>query len=60
MGLVYEINEYIRTFEKRHKNLVTVITGGDSELISSHTDKKLVIYPDLVTEGLNFLLDTNV
>jgi type III pantothenate kinase len=60
MGLVYEINEYIRTFEERHKNLVTVITGGDSELISSHTEKKLVIYPDLVTEGLNFLLDTNV
>lgn len=60
MGLVYEINEYIRTFEKWHKKLVTVITGGDSELISSHTDKKLEIYPDLVTEGLNFLLDTNV
>ena len=60
MGLVYEINEYIRTFEERYRNLVTVITGGDSELISSHTEKKLVIYPDLVTEGLNFLLDTNV
>lgn len=60
MGLVYEINEYIRTFEKRHKKLVTVITGGDSELISSRIDKKIFIYPDLVTEGLNFLLDTNV
>jgi len=60
MGLVYEINEYIRTFDERHKKLVTVITGGDSELISSRTERKVLIYPDLVTEGLNFLLDTNV
>ncbi|MFZ2285583.1 MAG: type III pantothenate kinase [Bacteroidales bacterium] len=60
MGMVYEINEYIRTFEEKHEKLITVITGGDSELLSSRTDKKLFIYPDLVTEGLNFLLDTNV
>ena len=60
MGMVYEINEYIRTLEERHEKLVTVITGGDSELLSSRTDRKLFIYPDLVTEGLNFLLDTNV
>ena len=60
MGMVYEINEYIRTFEEKHKKLVTVITGGDSELISSRTERKVLIYPDLVTEGLNFLLDTNV
>lgn len=60
MGLVYEINEYIRTFDGKHDKLVTVITGGDSELISSRTEKKVIIYPDLVTEGLNFLLDTNV
>jgi len=60
MGMAYEINEYIRTFEESHEKLVTVITGGDSELLSSRTDRKLFIYPDLVTEGLNFLLDTNV
>ncbi|MCK7538905.1 MAG: type III pantothenate kinase [Marinilabiliales bacterium] len=42
MGLVYEINEYIRTFEERHEKLVTVITGGDSELISSRTDKETI------------------
>lgn len=59
-GLVYEINEYIRTFKERHEKLITVITGGDSELISSRTERKILTYPDLVTEGLNFLLDTNV
>jgi type III pantothenate kinase len=59
MGLVFEINEYIRTFEKRHEKLVTVITGGDSEIIASFTDRKMFLHPDLVTDGLNYLLDYN-
>jgi len=59
-GIVYEINEYIRTFEKKYGILVTVITGGDGEFISSLTERKMLHYPDLVTEGLNFLLETNV
>jgi type III pantothenate kinase len=60
MGLVFEINEYIRTFEKRHEKLVTVITGGDSEIITLFTDMKMFVHPDLVTDGLNYLLDYNV
>lgn len=60
MGIVYEINEYIRTFGKRHKKLITVITGGDGEMIASHTGRKIFHYPDLVAEGLNYLLETNV
>ena len=59
MGIVYEINEYIRTFRIKHKKLITVITGGDSEMIASHTERKIFHYPDLVAEGLNYLLDTN-
>ncbi len=59
-GLVYEINEYIRTFEEKHNKLVTVITGGDGGVITRHTEKRILHYPDLVTEGLNYLLDTNV
>jgi type III pantothenate kinase len=58
-GLVYEINEYIRTFEEKHSNLITVITGGDSGVITRHTERRILHYPDLVTEGLNYLLDTN-
>ncbi|MDX9902893.1 MAG: type III pantothenate kinase [Bacteroidales bacterium] len=59
-GIVYEINEYIRTFEEKHPRLVTVITGGDGMMIMSRSDRKMFFYPDLVAEGLNFLLDTNV
>lgn len=60
MGLAYEIIEYIRTFEEKHPNPVTVITGGDGGLITPLTGGKALHYPDLVTEGLNFLLETNV
>jgi len=59
MGLVFEINEYIRTFEERYKKLITVITGGDSEIIASLTCRKMLFHPDLVTDGLNYLLDYN-
>ena len=60
MGLAYEIIEYIRTFEKKYHNPVAVITGGDGGDIAPLTGGKALLYPDLVTEGLNFLLETNV
>lgn len=60
MGMVYEINEYIRTFGEKHLKPVTVITGGDGEILSGLTSGGGVhYYPDLVTEGLNYLLEEN-
>jgi len=60
MGLAYEIIEYIRTFEEKHHNSVTVITGGDGDIITPLTGGKALFYPDLVTDGLIYLLETNV
>jgi len=59
MGLVFEINEYIRTFEKRYNALIPVITGGDGERLSSLTEYRVICYPDLVADGLNYLLEYN-
>ena len=59
-GIIFEINEYIRTFEKEYGRLVTVITGGDGGFICSLTKRKMLHHPELVTEGMNFLLETNV
>jgi len=59
MGLVFEINEYIRTFEKRYNALIAVITGGDGEKLSSLTDRRVICNPDLVSDGLNYLLEYN-
>ncbi len=59
-GIIFEINEYIRTFGEKYGRLVTVITGGDGGFISSLTEREMLHHPDLVTEGMNFLLETNV
>ena len=32
-GLIFEINEYIRTFENLFEGLKIVITGGDGEVV---------------------------
>ena len=59
MGMVFEINEYIRTFEKTYGPLTAVITGGDGKLLSSLTEKEIQCIPDLVTDGLNYLFEYN-
>lgn len=57
-GVLYEINEYIRTFEKKYPGIRIIITGGDAAFLSDKLDK--VDYnPDIVLEGLNYILEYN-
>jgi type III pantothenate kinase len=58
-GLVYEINEYIRTFEKKHKEIRVILTGGDSGYLKERLDYKVEYLPDIVIDGLNFILEYN-
>ena len=58
-GMIYEINEYIRTFEKNHTDAMIIITGGDGEFFKDKLYKQLIYMPDLVMEGLNFILEYN-
>jgi type III pantothenate kinase len=58
-GILYEINEYIRTFEKEHTDFKIILTGGDSELIKKNTMPTIVFAPDIVTDGLNYILEYN-
>ncbi|HBE43351.1 MAG TPA: type III pantothenate kinase, partial [Bacteroidales bacterium] len=55
----YEINEYIRTFKKEHKKLEVIITGGDSEFLKERIRYRTRHIPDLVLDGLNFILEYN-
>jgi len=59
-GVIYEINEYIRTFEEKHENTVILLTGGDGEFLHDKIKNKPVYMPDLVIDGLNFILEYNV
>ena len=58
-GLIFEINEYIRTFGKKHKKLKVIITGGDGEFLSKSIDYEHSYMADIVIEGLNYILEYN-
>lgn len=58
-GIVYEINEYIRTFEKKHSEIVVVLTGGDSGYLKDRLNYKINYMPDIVIDGLNYILECN-
>ena len=58
-GTIYEINKYICTFRKKYKNNKIILTGGDSEYIDAKLNNQIMRIPDLVSEGLNFILEHN-
>ena len=58
-GVVYEINEYIRTFEEKHKHLKVILTGGDGKFLKEKITEGVIYLPDIVTDGLNFILEYN-
>jgi type III pantothenate kinase len=58
-GVTYEINEYIRTFEKRHTDFKIILTGGDSGFIKDKINYQLAYMPDIVIDGLNYILEYN-
>ena len=58
-GVSYEINEYIRTFEKKHIEFKIILTGGDSKYLKDKIDFQVIYMPDIVTDGLNYILEYN-
>jgi type III pantothenate kinase len=58
-GLIYEINEYIRTFLTRHVDLKVIVTGGDSGYLKNRINYKVTYMPDIVLDGLNYILEYN-
>ncbi len=58
-GSIYEINEYIRTFEKKHKNCKVILAGGDSEYLKDKLIRQITYMPDIVIDGLNYILEYN-
>jgi type III pantothenate kinase len=58
-GMTYEINEYIRTFEKKHTDFKVILTGGDSEFLKDKLNHQVTYMPDIVIDGLNYILEYN-
>ena len=57
--MTYEINEYIRTFEKKHTDFKIILTGGDSEFLKDKINYQITYMPDIVIDGLNYILEYN-
>jgi len=58
-GVTYEINEYIRTFEKKQSNFKIILTGGDSSYLKNKISSHITYMPDIVIDGLNNILEYN-
>ncbi len=58
-GLIYEINEYIRSFQENNIDSMVVLTGGDSEYLKERISYKVNFQPDLLFTGLNHILEYN-
>jgi type III pantothenate kinase len=58
-GMTYEINEYIRTFEKKNTDFRIILTGGDSGYFRDKINYQLTYLPDIVIDGLNYILEYN-
>jgi len=58
-GVIFEINQYIRTFEEKHSGIEVILTGGDSGYLKSRIKHKVTYMPDIVIDGLNYILEYN-
>jgi len=58
-GVTYEINEYIRTFEKKRTGFKIFLTGGDSGFLKDKINHQFTYTPDIVIDGLNYILEYN-
>lgn len=58
-GVVYEINEYIRTFEEKHPGIKVIISGGDGLMLRDKINYPAEYLPDIVIDGLNYILEYN-
>jgi type III pantothenate kinase len=58
-GVLYEINEYIRTFEEKYPAIRVILTGGDAPMIREKTIYRADYQPDIVMDGLNNILEYN-
>jgi type III pantothenate kinase len=58
-GVTYEINEYIRTFKKNKTDFKVLLAGGDSEFLKNKINYQTTYMPDIVIDGLNYILEYN-
>lgn len=59
-GLIFEIQSYIDEFIKLYQNTVIIFTGGDTFFFDKKLKRTIFAIPNLLSIGLNRILEYNV
>ncbi|MGM0530076.1 MAG: type III pantothenate kinase [Bacteroidota bacterium] len=59
-GIIFEMNNYIESLSVKNGNLITIITGGDSNFFDNKLKYPIFVESDLVLLGLNKILKYNI
>jgi type III pantothenate kinase len=60
LGIVWELQGFIRQSRKQFKSLRVILTGGDADFFAKKLKTSLFLHPHLVLTGLNKILSYNV
>jgi type III pantothenate kinase len=58
-GILYEIMGYMEQVSKQYPGLKVILTGGDADFFAIQLKKPIFVVPNLVLNGLNYILDFN-
>ncbi|MFI5219749.1 MAG: type III pantothenate kinase [Bacteroidia bacterium] len=58
-GMTQEINGVINQYKKKYKNLIVVLTGGESGFFANHLKNSIFAAPNFTLTGLNEILNYN-
>jgi type III pantothenate kinase len=59
VGIVHEINGYTEYFNHHYPDLMIILTGGDADFFVNKLKKPIFAVPNLVLQGLNYILEYN-
>ncbi len=59
-ALTFEIESFIRHFQKKSSSLTVILTGGDAGTFESYIKEPIFVRPKIVLQGLNKILAYNV
>jgi type III pantothenate kinase len=60
LGITFEIEGYIRNYQQKYPNLVTIACGGDAIFFETKLKPAIFAIPNLTLVGLNRILQYNV
>jgi len=58
-GMIFEIEGYMNSCEKKWGKIITIITGGDANYFVEKIKNPIFAVPNLVLIGLNRILEYN-